>query len=336
MRKEQGEAGGLRLEACRKQVAGRTRRLSLSQASSLQPQASVFLCLLLFALCLHAPAAAQKRPKPALSERDARRAIAAVPGFALRESAVRVREISAAGVAPVTVSAEVTLGVRLASVEDERAAQTSDIFRTKRRRAVELRTGDRSWEEFDFLAAVLAPESVERARASVEELVTEFEARLRAAKGQAVEPLTRGPLTVKGLTSLGSSVVAELAVEATFRLVREGRWRVTEVLFGNFASGDVADLWRRVDARKAERVRADLAAVVDALERYRGERGFYVASDSEVVLMDHLSPFYIERVIRLDPWLRPYRYAGTRERFTLSSDGPDGKQGTPDDITLGR
>jgi hypothetical protein len=323
-----------------KKAEGRGRKIEGRRQSGTATGVLTAFCFLFSACCFSIPAAAQKRPKPALSEKDARRAIASAPGFALRESAVAVREVSAAGAVPVTVSAEVTLGVRLASVEDERVAQTSDIFKTKRRRALELRTGDRSWEEFEFIAAGLEDGGggVERARSWVEELVTEFEARQRAAQGQAVEPLKRGPLTLKGLTPLGSSVVAELAVEANFRLAREGRgrWRVTEVVLGDFESGDLGVVWQKVDARKAARARADMEAVGAALERYRSERGSYVAAESEVVLMDHLSPSYLGRVIRLDPWLRPYRYAGTRERFTLSSDGPDGKQGTPDDVTFSR
>lgn len=296
------------------------------------------LGLVPLASCLVLPVAAQKKPKPALSERDARRAIAAAPGFALRESAVRVREVSAAGVEPVTVQAEVTAAVRLASVEDERVAQTGGVFKTQRRRALEFRTGDRSWEEFEFVADALGREVVERGRLLVEEMVTEFEARPRPGEGQTVEPLTRGAVTLRQLTPLGSSVVAELAVGATFRLAREprGRWRVVEVTLGDLASGDLQALWRRADARKAARARAELETVVAALERFRRERGFYVTADSEVVLMDHLTPFYLARVIRLDPWLRPYRYSGTRERFTLSSDGPDGQQNTPDDVTLTR
>ncbi|HWS53484.1 MAG TPA: type II secretion system protein GspG [Pyrinomonadaceae bacterium] len=273
-----------------------------------------------------------------MKQGDARKAIAAAPGFALRESAVVVRGVSAEGVAPVEVAADVTVGVRLARVEDERAEQDSMLFRRKRWRAVEFRTGDRSWEEFDFAASVFGAEAVEPARAAVEELVAEFEARLRESKGRPVEPLSRGALTVRQLTALGSSVVAELGVAATFRLARpaRGRWRVNEILLGDFTTGDLEAAWRRADAVKAERARADLETVRAALERFRGERGFYVISDSEVVLMDHLNPAYVERVIRLDPWLRPYRYAGTRDRFTLSSNGPDGKPGTPDDLTLSR
>lgn len=322
--KDSREAGGLRLGACKKQAP--------------RPLASVFLCVLLSALCLAPSAGAQKRPRPALSEKDARRAIAAAPGFALREGAVRVREVSAAGAVPVTVLAEVTAGARLAWVEDERATQDGGVFKRKRWRAVEFRTGDRNWEAFDLVAAALDPQSVEPARAALEELVTEFETRQRQSKGAAIEPLTRGPLTVKQLSALGSTVVAELTVEATFRLAREGRgrWRVSEILLGDFASGDPGSVWRRVDARKAERAREELEALRAGLERFRQERGFYVVSDSEVVLVDHLSPAYIGRVVRLDPWLRPYRYNGARDRFTLSSDGADGKQGTPDDVTLSR
>ncbi len=338
MKKEEGGIFDLRFLIGDCGRAGRPLPIANQTSRIKNPWLLSASCLLLSAFFIAAPALAQKRPKPALKEKDARRAIAAAPGFALREGAVVVREVSAAGVEPVAVAAEVTVGVRLASVEDERVAQDGGLFKRKRWRAVELRTGDRSWEEFDFLASVLGAESVEPARASVEDLVTEFEARLRANKGQPVEPLARGPLTVKQLTALGSSVIAELAVGATFRLAREGRgrWRVSEVLLGDFATGDLNSVWRRADALKAARARAELETVRAALERFRGERGFYVVAESHVVLMDHLSPSYIERVIRLDPWLRPYRYAGTRDRFTLSSDGADGKQGTPDDVTLGR
>ena len=52
--------------------------------------------------------------------------------------------------------------------------------------------------------------------------------------------------------------------------------------------------------------------------------------------MDYLSPRYIKRIIRLDPWHNPYRYNGTTAAYTLASDGPDGKPGTSDDVTVSR
>jgi hypothetical protein len=325
-----------------------------------------FFLLLPFAFLLlpSAPARAQKRPKPALKEGEARRVIAATPGFTLKRSAVKVREVGAGGEGVVSVVAEVKEAVRFARVEDERAPQAAGVFKQKRWRAVEFRTGDRSWEEFDLLAAPLGAERVESARRALEELAAEFEARQAAArvegggeggveqggdaggkgkkkrkgKSKSAEPLTRGPLTIKQLNTLLSSAVAEVVVEAAFSLTRDasGKWRVSEVAVAGVPVGDLAALWQSADAQKAVRARADLEAVRDALEAFRRERGFYVTASDSVVLMDHLSPRYIKQIIRLDPWHNPYRYAGTADTYTLASDGADGKPGTADDVTLGR
>ena len=323
----------------------------------------VAACLLPFAFCLLTPSVvAQKKPKPALNVKEARAVVAAAPGFKLKASAVKVKDVSPAGASPVTVEAEVTEAFRLAWVDDERAVQDAGIFKKKRWRAVEFRTGDRSWEEFDFLAAPLGEAKLEAARGALEELVTEYTARLGSNKGDDVEvvsegdggkddgkkkdekkkkgaqPLTRGPLTIKQLSMMGSSAIAEVVVDATFRLSRDaqGKWVVEEVVFGGESSGDLAAHLRSVNSEKAERARTDLAVLRDALEAFRAERGFYVVAEDSVVLLDHLSPRYIKHIIRLDPWHNPYRYNGTTAAYTLASDGPDGKPGTSDDVTLSR
>ena len=324
------------------------------------------ILVVVFACCFFAfDAAAQKKPKPALKESDARRAVAEAPGFALRTGAVKVKEVSPAGSTPVTVSADVTVAFRLVRVEDEGAPQTGGLFKVKRWRASEFRTGDRSWEEFDLVAESAGAERLEAARRALEELVTEFEARQAAAaraeptpapsvsdegdakdkdkkkdeaEKKAAEPLTRGPLTIKQLSLMGSSAVAEVAVAAVFNVSKDarGRWRVTGFEVGGETLGDLQALWRTADARKAARVREDLSEMREALEAFRGERGFYVVGQDAVVLYDSLSPRYAKRIIRLDPWHNPYRYAGTPASYTLASDGPDGKQGTADDVTLSR
>ncbi|HEX8293045.1 MAG TPA: type II secretion system protein GspG [Pyrinomonadaceae bacterium] len=321
-----------------------------------------------FAFCVFAaPASAQKRPKPALKEKDARRVVAETPGFALRTGAVKVKEVSPAGTSPVTVSAGVTVAFRLVRVEDERVAQTGGVFKVKRWRAVEFRTGDRAWEEFELVAEAFGPERLEAARRALEELVTEFEslqsaaARAEAvvvpslpaegagtgkskdkkkdeAETKAAEPLTRGPLTIRQLSLMGSSAVAEVEVASVFTVSKgaRGRWRVTGVEVGGETVGGVEALWLSVNARKAARAREDLAEMREGLEAFRRERGFYVEGRDAVVLLDHLSPRYVRRVIRLDPWHNPYRYAGTAAAYTLASDGPDGKRDTADDVTLSR
>jgi hypothetical protein len=319
-------------------------------------------------LCILAAsvASAQKKPKPALSTKEARRVIAATRGFGLKTGAVKIKEVSAAGSEPVVVMAQVTEAFRLARVEDERVPRTGGVFKQKRWRAVEFRTGDRAWDEFDLFDAPLGAARVEAARSALEELVTEFEARQIESKGKesdggdskgdvedkkksnakkkekdkkrSAEPLTRGPLTIKQLSPMGSSAVAEVVIEAAFSLSKDarGRWQVAEVDFGGGKVTDLDALWRSVNSRKAERARADLATLGEALEAFRRERGFYVEARDSTVLLDHLSPRYTKRIIRIDPWHNPYRYAGTTASYTLGSDGPDGKQGTADDVTVSR
>ena len=309
-------------------------------------------------------AAAQKRPKPALKEGDARRVVAETPGFALAKGAVKVKEVSPAGSTPVRVSAGVTLAFRLVRVEDERVPQTGGVFKVKRWRAAEVRTGDRAWEEFDLTAGAFGPERVEAARRALEELVTEFEAQqakvgagreatARDAEAEAVEagakkqekkkeeeakktpePLTRGPLTIKQLSLMGSSAVAEVEVAGDFTLSKDarGRWRVTGFEVGGETLSNLDALWLAVNTRKAARAREDLASLGEALEAFRRERGFYIVGEDSVVLQDHLSPRYANRVIRLDPWHNPYRYSGSATAYTLASDGPDGKPNTDDDV----
>jgi hypothetical protein len=328
--------------------------------------------LVVVALCLLViDVAAQKRPKPALKKSDARRAVAETPGFALAKGAVKVKEVSPAGSTPVTVAAGVTVAFRLVRVEDEGVPQTGGVFKVKRWRAAEFRTGDRAWEEFDLFTGAAGAGRLEAARRALEELVTEFEARQAKVGGgwgatalevedeaarakeagakkkdkkkdepekKAAGPLTRGPLTVKQLSLMGSSSVAEVEVAGVFTLAKDarGRWRVTGVEVGGETAGDLEGLWRSVNTRKAERAREDLSEIREALEAFRRERGLYVVGEDSGVLLDHLSPRYARRVIRLDPWHNPYRYAGTPASYTLASDGPDGKRGTADDVTLSR
>ncbi|MCA1591582.1 MAG: type II secretion system protein GspG [Acidobacteria bacterium] len=289
-------------------------------------------------LCLSTGAGAQKKPKPALKEKDARRAIANTPGLALKTGAVRVRDISAAGATPVVVLAEVTTAFRFKKGEDKKEGDDSTLSASTvaepKWRLAEVRTGDRSWEEIDFLVTPLGAEKINRARAALESLAAEFETQQRERKSD--DEIVRDNLRIKQFSPLGSSAVAEVGVEASFRLERGdgGKWRVAEVTIGGESSGELNALLASVNAQKNERARAELAEITAALESFRRERGFYIVAKDEAVLIDHLSPRYVKRVIRIDPWHRPYRYEGTRDGYVLRSDGADGAAGTPDDISI--
>ena len=161
------------------------------------------------------------------------------------------------------------------------------------------------------------------------------EARRLIARMVGIE-LPSDAVRVKEVSSLGSSAVVTAQVETAFRFNRggDGRWRVAEVRTGDNRWEDVEMIARAVNAEKTERARAELETIGTALEAFRRERGFYVAATDESALVDQLSPRYLARVLRVDPWHHPYQYEGTRERFTLRSGGADGQSNTPDDVVV--
>ena len=320
--------------------------------------------------------ARQKKPKKAIKDGDAQKVIAATPGFVLNKGVVRVRDTSLAGAVPVVVKAEVELAVHFERVGTKESGE--------RWRAIEFRSGDRAWEEFDYLAGPVGDGQIEAARAALEEMAAEFETRLRERKAleDAAKPearventddekqdkrkktkeekrrekeekkraeeakklaeearkieVRRGPLLMKDFSPMYKSARGVVMVEADFQLDKDarGKWQVNGFRLGETAFTDLARLLAAIDAAKATRARADLERVRAALEAFRRERGFYVVAEDGVALIDHLSPRHLLQVIRVDPWHRPYRYTGTREHFTFSSDGPDGKPSTPDDVSI--
>jgi hypothetical protein len=141
---------------------------------------------------------------------------------------------------------------------------------------------------------------------------------------------------VKSVSSLGNSAVVEAQVETAFRFVRtdDDKWRVAEIRTGDNRWEDVEMIARALNGEKTERARAELETFATALESFRRERGFYIAAQDGAALVDQLNPRYLARVIRVDPWHRPYQYEGTRDQFTLRSTGSDGQLNTADDIIL--
>ena len=146
--------------------------------------------------------------------------------------------------------------------------------------------------------------------------------------------LPTSAVRVREVSAMGSSAVVVAQVETAFRFERggDGKWRVAEIRTGDDRWEDVGAIERAVNAEKAERARAELETLATALEAYRRERGFYVVAREERALEDHLNPRYLARVLRVDPWHKPYFYEGARDSYTLRSAGPDGKENTADDI----
>ena len=271
-----------------------------------------------------------------LSASQARKVITRIAGFELKRSAVRVKSVSATSASAAEVTAEI---------------QTVFKFETDKEgrwRVAEIRTGQERWEDIDLIASALgtqvakgvctAPDprlqgklatdpSVKRARCLLGSLLG-IEIPSDAIRIQEVNPL---PISLASQDS--ATVVAWVRVDA--RLANDkGGWHVTELRTGNRRWVSLDPFVAAVNEQKEKQAREELNLIAIALEKFRKDRGFYVVSDKQSIAIDFLSPRYLPRVIRVDPWHQPYKYLGERDHFTLRSSGPDGKPDTPDDILL--
>jgi len=288
----------------------------------------LFLCGLLLALT---PAGARAD----LSSSQARKAIQTMVGASLPSDAVRVQQ------------------VRTDAESAEARAELRLVFRLTqhdgRWRLSEVRTGPNRWERLDYVAQVAKTELVEPdcdapsqfARSTDPNELTTKRARCLVAALFGVT-LPSDDVRIREVSPFGfsfgssdASALVDALVQLDFRLVREQRgWQVASVKSGNRDWIDVRGLSASLDQLKRSTASNELARIAEALDNYRRERGFYVVSDKESVLIDHLSPRYLTPVIRLDPWSRPYQYDGDQTRYSLRSLGPDGKPDTSDDIVV--
>lgn len=281
--------------------------------------------------------AAKAQAKSPLSASSARNLIRRMAGIELPSSAVRVERVSSPDGKVVDALAEIETAFRLVQEQG-------------RWRVAEIRTGDNRWEEIDLISRALEAETPPGSRcaeASATEARTEdTDPGVRLVRcllaELAVIALPSNAVRVKSISPLSlpfgnaPSALVEARVGVNFRLQKgaDGKWRVTEIGTGSNRRADVESLVSRLNELKKARALEDLHAMATALEAFRRERGFYVEAKAESVLVDQLNPRYLKRVIRIDPWRKPYQYEGTRDAYTLRSDGADGKANTGDDIIV--
>jgi len=273
-----------------------------------------------------------------LSAAQARKALTRIPGFALKSGAVRVKSVSATSASAADVSAEIQTVFKFETDKDGRW------------RVAEVRTGQEHWEDIDLIAHSLgaqvandgctAPDPPSRGRVAVDPSVKRARCLLGSLLGiqipsDALRIQEVNPLPIPLASQPSATVVAWVRVDA--RLTNEkGGWHVAELRTGNRDWIKLDPFVIAVNEQKQKQARAELNLIAAALEKFRRDRGFYVVSDKQSVAIDFLSPRYLGRVIRLDPWHQPYKYVGERDHFTLRSTGPDGKADTPDDVFISK
>jgi hypothetical protein len=269
-----------------------------------------------------------------ISQKDVRRTLQNMLGWSLPSDAVRIRSIrsSAEG---AEVSAEIQTVFRLRLFEGHWQLR-------------EIRSAPDRWERLEVIARAAGAElpagecdaPSEFAGSKLATELTTKRARCLVASLFGVA-LPSDDVRIREISPFGlsigseSSALVDAFVRADFRLVRDGkRWRVAEFKSGNRDWVNVAGLAAAIDQVKRSAATDELSTIAKALGDFRRERGSFVVSDSESVLIDHLSPRYLPRVIRVDPWHRPYQYDGQPDRYSLRSLGPDGKRDTPDDVVV--
>ena len=270
-----------------------------------------------------------------LSQSNARKLIQTMGGWSLPGSAIRIQSFKSNGAEAAEVSAEIQA-----------------VFRLRLREGLwelrEIRTGPDRWERLDVIAraaGVELPRAECDAAAQFTNIKSPSELTNRRARCLVAEllgiQLPSDDVRIREVSAFGLSLGAESSalvtalVQVDFRFAREARrWRVVELKSGNRDWVSVTGIPAAMDQVKRAEAANELLTVAKALGDFRRDRGYFVVSKSESVLIDHLSPKYLIRVIRIDPWHRPYHYEGQQDRYSLRSAGPDGKPNTDDDIVV--
>lgn len=265
-----------------------------------------------------------------LSQKQTRKLIARMAGLTLPESSVRVARIVMDSADTAEATADIETVFRLAQNE---AGNWS---------LKEIRAGQDRWEELEIVArAAHASLPVSACDTLTEPISSLGVKRTRCMVADLLGvTLPSDAVRIKDISTfpLGSqaSATAVALLRVDVRLKRNGKsWHVTDLRTGNRDWFNLDTLTQSMDQIKRERAIADLELMARALKAFHKDRGVFVVSDKHSVLIDHLSPAYLARVIRVDPWNHPYQYEGDRDRFTIRSLGPDGKPGSDDVVVSG-
>jgi len=183
------------------------------------------------------------------------------------------------------------------------------------------------------LFVVLASFSIGRYTTTAADDLSAGDARKMIAKMPGFD-LPTDNVRVRSVSKTGATAIVEAQVETAYRFVRDskGKWHIAEIRTGDNRWEDVKIVARSIDENKVEIANEEMEMMANALEYFRKDRGFYVESKDHAVLIDNLNPKYLCRIIRYDPWHKPYFYEGTQTAYTIRSAGPDGKENTADDI----
>src|ERR1051326_3652684 len=210
-------------------------------------------------------------------------------GASLPGNAVRVQQVKASNEGVAEASAEIEA-----------------VFRAKatdgRWRLSEVRTGQDTWERLDLIAQALHTKLPEGQCDAPSHLVRDPSAsamNVKRARCLVAEllgvTLPSDQVRVKDISSLDlplgteSSAVIESSIQVDFRLAHDtSGWRVSEFKSGNREWTNLNAFSATFNEVKRANATSDLDTIATALKDFHRERGAFVVSDKESVLIDYL------------------------------------------------
>lgn len=148
--------------------------------------------------------------------------------------------------------------------------------------------------------------------------------------------LSKNQVQIKKIEAgAGGGAIVEAQIETSFRITKEkSGWQIAEVRLGDRQWESFELIQEAITREKARRTTALLQKLADGLTAYQKERGQFAVTDEIAELLDYLSPRYLSAAPRFDLWGKQFEYRGSTSSYRLSSAGPDGKNGTKDDLVI--
>ncbi|MFQ5741400.1 MAG: type II secretion system protein GspG [Acidobacteriota bacterium] len=149
--------------------------------------------------------------------------------------------------------------------------------------------------------------------------------------------LSKNDVEVVQVSRSGDFAVAEVKVKTALKLKKnKGEWVVEEIRMGDRRWEKADHILALLREKRTETTRKLLGRLKAGIEHYSSAQGEVPQVADFESLVDLLAPRYMDGVVRLDAWSRPFFYQSLSARgFDLRSAGPDGAMRTADDLAVG-
>src|SRR6266849_1854539 len=140
------------------------------------------------------------------------------------------------------------------------------------------------------------------------------------------------------VSQTNTEAIAEATITLAFQFKRDNpdaEWRIQAVRLGDREWISLDELLAGIDEGRRRATTNGMQQLAEAVEKFRSTNGSLPNARDIAALTDILNPKYMTELVREDGWGKPilYEIMGPTA-FRLTSDGPDGRRGTSDDIVV--